>query len=198
MKEQYKYESVATATNISDSSELPSQLVVEDGEIKTKSGRVPLFPRMAEGSVVTVVLRSDAVRLMDELNRLREENLGLRVEAAIIRSYDEKVVESVPEPSYALPKTYDEWCGATQAAPQFRAWTPDEVPLGAEVRPKRNDNLSRAVLSAVTDGGEVISPGFNPSNEHFGERGFSLWNMRALFEWRPSRFEAWRNCEVEV
>ena len=198
-----KYEKVYGARNVVSSDELPTQLYIEGSEIKTTGGCTPLFPSFTEGSVVTVVLRAEAVRMMDELVKLRQEVLGLRIEAAVDRSFD-IATESAPEPSCALPKDFDEWCDCKQTtAPkfrawtsEFRAWTPDEVPLGAQIRSKDSGN-GRGLISAVTAAGEVVSPSFNPQHDLFGEHGFSLEAVRYLFEWRYGNFAEWQNCETE-
>lgn len=198
-----KYEKIYSARNVASSDELPTQLRIEGGEIKTTGGCTPLFPSFTEGSVVTVVLRAEAVRMMDELAKLRQEVLGLRIEAAVDRSFD-ITTESAPEPSCALPKDFDEWCDCKQTtAPkfrawtsEFRAWTPDEVPLGAQIRSKSGVG-GRGVISAVTAAGEVVSPSFNPRHDLFRKHGFSLEAVRCLFEWRYGNFAEWKNCETE-
>jgi len=54
------------AYKLTSSDQLPDQLVVKDGNlILRESGEVPTFKGITEGVSVSLLLREDAVRLMD-------------------------------------------------------------------------------------------------------------------------------------
>lgn len=210
------YEKVVTAFNITDSSELPEQLLMYGGEIRTRDGHTPLFPAIPDGTVLTVTNRDSAVATIDELKRLREENFKLRLEAAVERSYDTTVEHAPEPPPIAPPKTYNEWCGcqaeavaeknvemkrdseaALLGAFKRRAWTPDEVPLGAELRVIGGVNETRSTILAYSSVyGEVCSVGANTGHPLFGTVGFSPEACRELFEYRLDKHSPWQRCET--
>lgn len=60
----------ATLTKVRCGSELPKQLEIRNGRIVMKDGRVPIFDFL-DGTEITVMPRSDAVRNLDEAMLLR-------------------------------------------------------------------------------------------------------------------------------
>lgn len=83
--------------------------------------------------------------------------------------------------------------------PQFRPYTPNEVPLGAEVTSDHPDiGFARALITHISINGEVCSPGFRTSHPKFGERGFSLQYCAEHFKISLDHGKTWQPFKKQI